>query len=151
MSLPLALLFAFIGGVILNVMPCVLPVVGLKIMSFVQQAGEDRRRVLALNTVYVVGILSVFAILAALAVLLSFSWGEQFTYFPVRLGLTLLLFAPGISYLGVWEIPVPGMAASKGSQDLQNREGYPGAFFKGVFATILRHHAAARYWAEFWA
>ncbi len=137
MPLPLALLFAFIGGVILNVMPCVLPVVGLKIMSFVQQAGEDRRRIFMLNIVYVFGILSVFAILAALAVLLSFSWGEQFTYFPVRLGLTLLLFALALSYLGVWEIPVPGMAAGKGSQQLQSREGYPGAFFKGVFATIL--------------
>ncbi len=133
----LVLLFAFIGGVILNVMPCVLPVVGLKIMSFVQQAGEDRRRILTLNIVYVFGILSVFAILAALAVLLAFSWGEQFTYFPVRLGLTLLLFALALSYLGVWEIPVPGMAAGKGSQELQNREGYVGAFFKGVFATIL--------------
>ena len=137
LSFPLVLLFALIGGVILNVMPCVLPVVGLKIMSFVQQAGEDRRRILMLNIVYVLGILSVFAILAALAVLLSFSWGEQFTYFPVRLGLTLLLFALALSYLGVWEIPVPGMASGKGSQELQNREGYPGAFFKGVFATIL--------------
>ncbi len=136
-SFPVVLLFAFIGGVILNVMPCVLPVVGLKVMSFVQQAGEDRKRILMLNVVYSIGILSVFAILAALAVALSFSWGEQFTYFPVRLGLTLLLFALALSYLGVWEIPVPGMAAGKGSQELQNREGYTGAFFKGVFATIL--------------
>ncbi len=134
---PLVLLFALLGGIILNVMPCVLPVVGLKVMSFVQQAGEDRSRILALNVVYSLGILSVFAVLAGLAVLLSFSWGEQFTYFPVRLGLTLLLFALALSYLGVWEIPVPGMAAGKGSQDLQNREGYTGAFFKGVFATIL--------------
>ena len=137
MAFPMVLLLAFVGGVILNFMPCVLPVVGLKVMSFVQQAGEDRRRVLTLNIVYMLGILSVFAILAGLAVVLSFSWGEQFTYFPVRLGLTLLLFALALSYLGVWEIPVPGMAAGKGSQELQSREGYLGAFFKGVFATVL--------------
>ncbi|EGF27082.1 protein-disulfide reductase DsbD family protein [Rhodopirellula baltica] len=131
------LLFAFIGGVILNFMPCVLPVVGLKVMSFVQQAGEDRKRIFFLNVVYAVGILSVFAVLTALAVLLSFNWGQQFTYFPVRLGLTLLMFAMALSYLGVWEIPVPGMAAGKTSQALQQREGYTGAFFKGVFATVL--------------
>ncbi|MEO9592350.1 protein-disulfide reductase DsbD family protein [Rhodopirellula bahusiensis] len=131
------LLFAFIGGVILNFMPCVLPVVGLKVMSFVQQAGEDRKRVFFLNFVYAVGILSVFAVLTALAVVLSFNWGQQFTYFPVRLGLTLLMFAMALSYLGVWEIPVPGMAAGKTSQALQQREGYTGAFFKGVFATVL--------------
>ncbi|MEP2306937.1 protein-disulfide reductase DsbD family protein, partial [Rhodopirellula bahusiensis] len=87
--------------------------------------------------VYAVGILSVFAVLTALAVVLSFNWGQQFTYFPVRLGLTLLMFAMALSYLGVWEIPVPGMAAGKTSQALQQREGYTGAFFKGVFATVL--------------
>ena len=137
MSFPRVLFLAFLGGVILNFMPCVLPVVGLKVMSFVQQAGEDRGRILMLNVVYALGILSVFALLAGLAVVLSFKWGEQFTYFPFRLGVTLLLFALALSYLGVWEIPVPGMAAGKGSQELQNREGYAGAFFKGVFATIL--------------
>ncbi len=136
-SFPIVLLMAFAGGVILNVMPCVLPVVGLKVMSFVKQAGEDRGRVLRLNYVYVLGIMSVFALLAALAVGISFSWGEQFTYFPVRLGLALLLFALALSYLGVWEIPVPGMASGKASQELQSREGYLGAFSKGVFTTIL--------------
>ncbi len=136
-SFPIVLLMAFAGGVILNVMPCVLPVVGLKVMSFVKQAGEDRGRVLRLNYVYVLGILSVFALLAGLAVGISFSWGEQFTYFPVRLGLALLLFALALSYLGVWEIPVPGMASGKASQELQSREGYLGAFSKGIFTTIL--------------
>ena len=136
-GLPLILLMAFGGGLILNLMPCVLPVVGLKIMSFVQQAGENRQRVFLLNAAYVIGILAVFGLLTALAVLLSFSWGEQFTYFPVRLGLTLLVFALALSYLGVWEIPAPGMAAGQASQDLQSREGYVGAFFKGAFTTVM--------------
>ena len=59
-AFPLILLFAFIGGLILNVMPCVLPVVGLKIMGFVSQAGEDRKRILTLNIAYVAGIMAVF-------------------------------------------------------------------------------------------
>lgn len=136
-SFPVILFFAFLGGVILNVMPCVLPVVGLKIMGFVSQAGEDRRRALVLNLVYSAGILAVFALLAMLAIVFKFGWGQQFTYFPVKLGLTLGLFALALSYLGVWEIPAPGMASNKASQQLQSREGLTGAFSKGVFATIL--------------
>ena len=129
--------FAFLGGLILNVMPCVLPVVGLKIMGFVSQAGEDRRRIMLLNVVYALGIMSVFAILASVAAVSKFGWGEQFTYFEVKLGLAILMFALALSYLGVWEIPAPGMAGGKTSAELQNREGLTGAFSKGVFATIL--------------
>lgn len=136
-SLPIILGLAFLGGLILNVMPCVLPVVGLKIMGFVKQAGEDRNRVLVLNLVYVLGIMAVFAVFAVVAAVSKFGWGEQFTYFPVRLTLTLMLFALALSYLGVWEIPAPGMAGGKASQELQSREGLAGAFSKGVFATIL--------------
>ncbi len=137
MPFPLILLFAFLGGIILNVMPCVLPIVGLKVMGFVKQAGEDRGRILTLNLAYIGGILTMFALFAILAVSVSFGWGEQLTYFPVRLGLTLLLFALALSYFGVWEIPVPGFAAGKASQELQQREGMTGAYSKGIFATIL--------------
>jgi thiol:disulfide interchange protein len=136
-SFAMMLGFAFLGGLILNVMPCVLPVVGLKVMGFVSQAGQDRQRVLMLNLVYVLGIMSVFAILAVVAGFSKFGWGQQFTFFEVKLGLTILMFALALSYLGVWEIPVPGMAGGKASMELQNREGLVGAFSKGVFATIL--------------
>ena len=78
-----------------------------------------------------------FALLAGLAVVFSFSWGEQFTYVEFRLGLTILMFALALSYLGVWEIPAPSFASSKTSQDLGAKEGYIGAFFKGVFATLM--------------
>lgn len=137
MSLPVILLLAFVGGVILNFMPCVLPVVGLKVMGFIKQAGEDRRRVLILNLAYIGGILSMFALFALLASTISLGWGQQLTYFPVRLGLTLALFALALSYFGVWEIPVPGFAAGQASQEMMQREGLPGAFAKGIFATIL--------------
>ena len=132
-SFAIMLGFAFLGGLILNVMPCVLPVVGLKIMGFVSQAGEDRRRVLVLNLVYVLGIMSIFAVLAAVAAVSKFGWGEQFTYFEVKLGLTILMFALALSYLGVWEIPAPGMAGGRKSTELQNREGLVGAFSERCF------------------
>ena len=136
-SFPLVLLFAFLGGFVLNFMPCVLPVIGLKVMSFVGQGGEDRKRIFALNLAYAGGICFVFAVLAFLAIAFSFSWGQQFQYFSVRLGVTIGLFAFALSYFNVWEIPVPGMAAGKTSQELQSKEGFAGAFSKGIFTTLL--------------
>jgi suppressor for copper-sensitivity B len=79
----------------------------------------------------------VFAALATLATVFNFGWGQQFQYFSVRLGVTLGLFAFALSYFNIWEIPVPGMAAGKASQEMQSREGYSGALSKGVFATLL--------------
>ena len=136
-SFSVVLLSALIGGFILNFMPCVLPVIGLKVMSFVGQGGGDRKRIFALNLAYAGGICAVFALLAFLAIVFSFSWGQQFQYFSVRLGVTIGLFAFALSYFNVWEIPVPGMAAGKTSQELQSKEGYTGAFSKGIFTTLL--------------
>src|SRR5690606_23278758 len=67
-SLRTILGMGLVGGLILNLMPCVLPVVGLKIMSFASQAGNERSKVLALNVAYTLGILIVFWALAALAI-----------------------------------------------------------------------------------
>lgn len=136
-GLGFVLLSALLGGFVLNFMPCVLPVIGLKVMSFVSQGGEDKRRVLNLNLAYVAGIFSVFGILGLLAIVFSFGWGQQFQYFPVRLGVTIGLFAFALSYFNVWEIPVPGLAAGKTSQELQSQEGLAGAFSKGIFTTLL--------------
>ena len=138
------------GGLILNLMPCVLPVVGLKIMSFASQAGENRRKVLGLNAAYTLGILIVFWVLAALAIVSTYSWGreflgiegqlswgQQFQFFAFRYGVILLVFALALSFLGVWEIPLPGFVGGKSTQQLQRQEGFSGAFFKGIFTTLL--------------
>ncbi len=135
-TLPLFLFYAFIGGMILNVMPCVLPVIAIKVLSFVQQAGESRGRILALNLVYALGVLSVFLTLAALAVLPSeaLGWGELFQKPEFNLVMACLVFALGLSLLGVFEIPVPGMVGSAAGHQ---QEGLLGAFLTGIFATIL--------------
>ncbi len=137
MTFPVILAFSLLGGFILNFMPCVLPVVGLKVMSFVQQAGSDRRRAFLLNFSYASGIMAIFVLLAVLMVMFSMAWGEMFTHPEVRIAMIVLMFAMALSYFGVWELPAPGMASSKGAQELQQREGYTGAFFKGMFATVL--------------
>lgn len=129
--------FAFLGGLILNVMPCVLPVISLKLLSFMQQAGESRGRVFMLNLWYSIGLLSVFMVLAALAAMAGLAWGEQFTLPWFKVAMTALVFTMALSFLGVWEIPIPGFVGAGQSNQLQAQEGPSGAFFKGVFATIL--------------
>ncbi len=128
------LISAFFGGLILNIMPCVLPVLAIKIMSFVQQAGENRSRVLLLNICYSLGVLGVFLVLATLAVTLKMGWGGLFQKPEFNLAMIAIVFAMGLSMLGVFEIPIPGMV---GSASGHHREGLPGAFMTGIFATLL--------------
>ncbi len=131
------ILMAFAAGFVLNFMPCVLPVIGLKIMAFVQQAGESRARAFLLNLWFSLGLLSVFLVLATLAVFAGLGWGAQFSNTAFNIVLTSVVFAFALSFLDVWEIPIPGFAGSGKAAELAEREGYFGAFFKGVLTTVL--------------
>ncbi|MEM6472088.1 MAG: thioredoxin family protein [Planctomycetota bacterium] len=126
---------AFIAGFLLNFMPCVLPVVGLKLLSFVQQANADRKKILLMNLAYTAGLMSVMLTLAGLAVFAGLGWGEQFSSAAFTVTLSAIVFAFGLSFLGVWEIPLPGFLGSIGGQSKQ--EGYAGAFSKGILSTLL--------------
>ncbi len=136
---PLAfvLLIAFAAGFILNFMPCVLPVIGLKVMAFVQQSGDNRGRVFALNLWYCIGLMSVFMVLASLAVFMSLGWGRQFSSPTFNVVLASIVFAFALSFLGVWDIPIPGFVGAGQVNDLAAKEGAAGAFFKGVLTTVL--------------
>ncbi len=137
LPIPLILLFAFIAGMILNIMPCVLPVIGLKILSFIQQAGENPGRVLMLNLAFAGGMLAVFLILATLAVFFGIGWGGLFESSTFTIVMVAVIFAFGLSFFGVWEIPIPGFAVSSGATKMADREGYGGAFTKGILTTLL--------------
>lgn len=128
------LLFAFLGGLILNVMPCVLPVIAIKVLSFVQQAGEARGRIFLLNATYSLGVISVFMLLATLAAFAGTSWGGQFQSVEFLVAMTALVFVMGLSLLGVFEIPIPGFVGSSAGG---HQEGLGGAFMTGIFATVL--------------
>ena len=136
-SLIVILLVAFVAGFILNFMPCVLPVIGLKIVSFVQQAGESRQRIFTLNLWFSIGLISVFLVLATMAKLMGFGWGDQFRSLPFNVTLTGVVFVFALSFLGVWEIPIPGFVASGKASEAAEKEGPAGAFFKGVLTTVL--------------
>jgi thiol:disulfide interchange protein len=129
--------FGLLGGLILNLMPCVLPVIGLKILAFVQQGGHSRGTVFALNLWFTLGLLSVFFVLATAAAFANLGWGQQFTYTWFKVAMVVLVFAFALSFLGVWEVPIPGFAQSSTSSKLQHQEGTTGAFFKGIFTTLL--------------
>ncbi|HWY39839.1 MAG TPA: thioredoxin family protein [Chthoniobacterales bacterium] len=136
------LLFGFIGGFILNLMPCVLPVISLKIFGFIKQAGESRRKIFRSGLAFTAGIFAWFIALALLLIALKsagrdLTWGGfQFTnaYFVLTLGVIVLVFA--LNLFGVFEISLPP-SLSRGMLSTAERKDDLGSFFQGVFATVL--------------
>jgi len=131
------LAFALLGGFILNFMPCVLPVIGLKVMSFVQQAGESRRRVFTLNLWYALGLMSVFLVFATLAVFLGLGWGQQNQNDSFNIVMVAVIFVMALSFIGVWEIPIPGFVGSGKMAEKSEKEGPFAAYTKGIITTLL--------------
>jgi suppressor for copper-sensitivity B len=154
-SLSYFIALAFVGGIILNLMPCVLPVIGLKVMSFVEQSGKSRRGALALNLWFAAGIVSVFLLLGFLASLPrlglgeeSLGWGAQFGSTAFNVTLAAVIFAMSLSLLGVWEIPIPGFFGSGSVHSAASKEGPLGAYLKGVVTTILATPCTAPFMAS---
>jgi thiol:disulfide interchange protein len=136
------LLFGFIGGLILNLMPCVLPVISLKIFGFVQQAGQSRQKIFRSGLAFTAGIFAWFIALALLLIALKaggrdVTWGGfQFTnaYFVLGLSVIVLVFA--LNLFGVFEISLP-QSMTRGLLASSERKDNLGSFFQGVFATVL--------------
>ena len=136
------LLFGFLGGLILNLMPCVLPVISLKIFGFVQQAGQSRRKIFRSGIAFTVGIFAWFMALAVLLIALKgagrdVTWGGfQFTnpYFVLVLSVIVLVFA--LNLFGVFEVSLP-QSVTRSLLSTSERKDLLGSFFQGVFATVL--------------
>jgi suppressor for copper-sensitivity B len=134
------LLLAALGGLILNAMPCVLPVLSLKLFGLVKSAGEGRRPVVFGALATGAGILLSFWLLSAAAVAarsagLAVGWGVQFQepVFVALLTVIVLLFC--LNLWGLFEIPLPaGLAAWA---DSGPRRGLPGHLLSGLFATLM--------------
>jgi thiol:disulfide interchange protein/DsbC/DsbD-like thiol-disulfide interchange protein len=136
------LLFGFLGGLILNLMPCVLPVISLKIFGFVQQAGQSRQRIFRSGISFTIGIFAWFIALAVLLIALKgagrdVTWGGfQFTnpYFVLALSVIVLVFA--LNLFGVFEVSLP-QSVTRNLLSTSERKDLLGSFFQGVFATVL--------------
>jgi len=143
------LLLALIGGLILNLMPCVFPVIGIKIMGFVNQAGESRGKIVAHGLVFSGGVLLSFWVLASALLILRSSgnqlgWGFQLQSPGFVLALTLLLFAFALNLSGLFEV---GQSAVGLGSGLTAKSGMAGSFFSGVLATVVATPCAAPFLA----
>jgi thiol:disulfide interchange protein len=136
------LLLGFLGGIILNLMPCVLPVISLKIFGFIQHAGQSRQKILRSGLAFAIGIFAWFIGLALLLIALKaaghdVTWGGfQFTnaYFVLALSVIVLVFA--LNLFGVFEVSLP-QSITRGLISTAERKDDLGSFFQGVFATVL--------------
>ena len=138
---------AILGGLLLNIMPCVLPVIALKVFGLVKMAGDEPKRVRRLGWMFSFGILASFMILALLVIFLKVAgqqvgWGFQFQEPVFVIAMSALVFAFGLSLFGVFEIRLPGSAvagvsAAIAKQEGKGGKGYASSFAEGVFATIL--------------
>jgi thiol:disulfide interchange protein DsbD len=137
-SLGWMVLFAFIGGLILNLMPCILPVLSIKVMELANQAGSRNREIRAHGLVYTLGILVSFWILAAIFLSLraggaTLGWGFQLQSPVFVAALGVLFFLMGMNLFGFFEIG--GRLMGVGGA-LATRGGYYGSFFTGVLTTL---------------
>lgn len=139
LTLGSALLLALLGGVVLNLMPCVFPVLSIKALSLLNHGDQTPRQVRLHGLVYTAGVLSSFALLGGLLVALKaggnqVGWGFQFQSPVFVLAVAYLMFAVGLSLSGVFTIG--GSVTGVGSS-LAERSGYAGSFFTGVLATVV--------------
>lgn len=140
---------AFFGGLVLNLMPCVFPVLGLKIMHFVGKAGADGKKIARHGFAFGAGVLVSFWILAGALIALrsggeQLGWGFQLQEPVFVYGMAVLLLVFGLAMSGVFEVGV-GAAGVGGS--LQEKSGCIGSFFSGVLAVVVATPCAAPFLA----
>ncbi|PPR70369.1 MAG: Thiol:disulfide interchange protein DsbD [Alphaproteobacteria bacterium MarineAlpha3_Bin2] len=142
-STPIALilLFALLGGLILNLMPCVLPVLSIKLLGVVGHGGGERRLVRLSFLASAAGILFAFMVLAAALIILktagmTVGWGIQFQQPWFLVAMTLLVTAFACNLWGFFEVRLPGWVADMG-EHAGHAHGLGGHFLQGAFATLL--------------
>lgn len=139
----MAIGFAFLGGMILNLMPCVLPVISFKVMGFIKLAGQSRKLIFQHGAAFSVGVLLSFWVLAAALLVLqaygrSVGWGFQLQEPMFVAVLAALLFIFGLSLFGLFELGTSLMsAAGDAQQKAGQRSQLLGSFFSGILATAV--------------
>ena len=136
---------AFLGGLLLNLMPCVFPVLFLKGLALVQSGSEERHKLRAHGLVYAAGILVSFWVLVAVLLGLraagaTLGWGFQFQSPVFLLADGGVVFFLGLSLAGQFEI---GLTLTSAGGSLAAKQGYAGSFFTGVLAVVVATPCAA--------
>jgi thiol:disulfide interchange protein DsbD len=138
-SLWVALGFALLGGILLNVMPCVFPVLSIKVFDFVRQAGGDPARLRRHGYVYAGGVVLSFWVLAATLLVLraggeGLGWGFQLQAPAFVVVMVFVLVALALSLLGLFEL---GLGVSAVAGRVSQGDGFAGSFATGVLATVV--------------
>jgi thiol:disulfide interchange protein DsbD len=136
------LLYAALGGMLLNLMPCVFPVLSIKILGFVNQAGEDKGKILRHGLVFAGGVIASFWVLTAVLLALraggeQLGWGFQLQQPGFVAALAVLMFLVGLNLAGVFEFGIGLMNVAGRAQGKVAAGGYGGSFFSGVLAVII--------------
>ncbi|MGD1032195.1 MAG: protein-disulfide reductase DsbD domain-containing protein [Opitutaceae bacterium] len=140
------LLLAFFGGLILNLMPCVFPVLGIKVLGFVNQSGNERRKVVLHGLVYAAGVVLSFWALVGILIALraggdQLGWGFQLQSPAFVFGLAAVMLVFALNLSGVFEV---NLSITSG---LQSKTGFGGSFFTGVLATVVATPCSAPFLA----
>jgi thiol:disulfide interchange protein len=148
LGLPLAAAFAFLGGLILNLMPCVFPILAMKAASLAGHA-HDRRTAQAQGLAFLAGVLGTFLALAVALIAVraggaAVGWGFQLQSPPVVAGLALLMLAVALNLSGVFEV---GSSLQGVGTGLAGKRGMAGAFFTGALAVIVAAPCTAPFMA----
>jgi thiol:disulfide interchange protein/DsbC/DsbD-like thiol-disulfide interchange protein len=134
-----AIALAFVGGMLLNLMPCVFPVLFLKALSLLQSSGEERHRVRSHGVAYTLGIVASFWLVVAVLLALraggkQFGWGFQLQSPGFVAVLAAFLFFFALSLAGMFDL---GLSMTSAGGSLAQKGGYSGSFFTGVLATVV--------------
>ncbi|MCB1197187.1 MAG: thioredoxin family protein, partial [Deltaproteobacteria bacterium] len=149
-ALWMVFVLAFVGGFLLNLMPCVFPVVSIKFFNIASLSQKDQHRLLRSNLIYSLGVMTSFIALAFILVFLrsigeQLGWGFQLQSPSSVALMTMLFYIIGLNFLGVFEtsnLPLPAWI-----QQSMHRHGYIGDFFTGVFTTIVASPCTAPFMA----
>ena len=138
-SLYYYLVLAFVGGLILNVMPCVLPVISLKLFGMIKYRNESRKKIIRHNLFYTLGILSTFIVFAFIILAMKklgsqVGWGFQLQSPHFISVMIVVLFIMSLNLFGLFEFYTPG---GKQLGNIKTTEDFVGDFLSGVLATIL--------------
>ena len=138
-SLSLMLLFAFLGGMILNLMPCVFPVLGIKVLGFVQQAGKDKSKIKYHGLSFAGGIIiSLWALVSILFYIKSngqsAGWGFQLQNPWFVWSLIVIMYIFSLNLFGLFEI---GISLTGAGNKVQNKKGYLGSFLSGLLTVLV--------------
>ncbi len=149
-SLSTMIWFAFLGGLILNAMPCVFPMLAIKILSVLKTSEHSLTKVRMSGIAYTVGVILTFLVFAFAIIIIkntgqSVGWGFQLQNPVFILGLSVLFVLIGFNFLGFFEVSLPSRMVP---QSLQNKDGIIGEFWAGALVAIVATPCSAPFMAS---